>query len=387
VTGSRERPGVPPPVWTRGRSRGLGDRLRGAEPPDAAGTQERAWEVVRASATARPVPRRRAPRLALAGAALVALGAVIASGTAAAPAEWALDQLRPAASTRAERLTPLPSPGRLLLHDPAAGTVRLLSSDGRSRPLGRWAGASWSPRGRFVVVWRGRRLAALTPKGRLRWSISAPSRVLHARWSPDGFRIAYVTAGRSLWIANGDGTGARRLAPALGAAPAWRPGAPHTLAWVRPDRTIAVRDADTLAIAARPRAPVSPNVVELSFSADGSRLLAWSPGEARLHHLDRDTSISTSPGRGRIFTGAAFAPRGSRLALARARLRGPQDAVVTVGTRRVLTGQGAFTSLAWSPDGAAIAAAWPRARQAIAAGVTRPSVAALPSGDPQGWAR
>jgi hypothetical protein len=227
----------------------------------------------------------------------------------------------------------------------------------------------------------------MTPRGRLRWSIRTPARVSSARWSPDGFRIAYVTADRSLRIVNGDGTGPRRLARALGATPAWRPGAPHTLAWVRPDRTIAVRDADTLAIAARPRAPVARSVVALAFSADGRRLLAWAPGELRLHHLDRDTSMSLNPGRGRIFTGAAFAPRGSRLALARARPRGTQDAVVTVGPRRVITGQGAFTSLAWSPDGTAVAAGWPRARQAIAAGVTRPSVAALPAGEPQGWAR
>lgn len=50
------------------------------------------------------------------------------------------------------------------------------------------------------------------------------TRATEARWSPDGARVAYI-AGGQLWIADADGTGARRLTSLNGGAsgPVWAP--------------------------------------------------------------------------------------------------------------------------------------------------------------------
>ena len=90
-------------------------------------------------------------------------------------------------------------------------------------------------------------LAAVTPRGDVRWSLARPS-VRFARWggSRTDTRIAYL-ARRRLRVVAGDGTGDR---PACGAptaaavAPAWRPGPEHLLAYADARGRISVVDTD-----------------------------------------------------------------------------------------------------------------------------------------------
>src|SRR5205814_5470534 len=101
-------------------------------------------------------------------------------------------------------LVALPSAGRLLV-DSTAGPW-IVGADGSKRLLGRYTAASWSPHGLFEVAVRGHELAALDPKGTVRWSLERAGLVHDARWSPDGYRIAYL-AGSTLRVVAGDGSG------------------------------------------------------------------------------------------------------------------------------------------------------------------------------------
>src|SRR5918994_1298805 len=103
----------------------------------------------------------------------------------------------------------------------------VVSANGSRRRLGDYDEATWSPQGLFVGASKRHQLAAVTPKGEGRWTLSRP-RVHYPRWSPSGFRIAYLS-GSNLRLVAGDGTGDRRNDPAQGVAPAWRPRAEHVL--------------------------------------------------------------------------------------------------------------------------------------------------------------
>jgi dipeptidyl aminopeptidase/acylaminoacyl peptidase len=181
--------------------------------------------------------------------------------------------------------------------------------------------------------------------------------VRDVRWSPDGFRIAY-RHDHALAVIAGDGTAPRVLAsPVRAVAPAWRPGAPHTLAWVDAHGRVAVADVDVGIAVWGSAAPVGRHVRELLWSADGRRLIAR--GRSRLVVLDvranRDWRMWVPRSAG--FDAAAWAPRGPRLALAmrvgtttRLDVLGPAGAAMAP-RRSVLTVPGTLASLAWSPDG------------------------------------
>src|SRR5439155_19771313 len=87
---------------------------------------------------------------------------------------------------------------------------RVIGAVGSKRQLGAYDAASCSPHGLFVAASRGQELFALDPGGHVHWSIARPRPVLGARWSPDGFRIAYRSGG-ALRLVAGDGTGDRLL--------------------------------------------------------------------------------------------------------------------------------------------------------------------------------
>ena len=228
-----------------------------------------------------------------------------------------------------------------------------MRGDGTRLRLGPWTGATWSPRGLYVAAWRGRELSAVAPNGRVAWTIAARGPVRDATWSPDGYRIAY-RRDDALAVVAGDGTGARVLAqPVRPVAPAWRPGAPHTLAWVGAGGRVEVRDVDTGALVWRSSAPVGA-ASALAWSADGHRLLAR--GGRRLTVLD---VTGNRVWRVRLPAGAsvsavAWAPRGNRMALA-LRTRGVTAILVTtsarVPRRAVFATTGTLRSLAWSPNG------------------------------------
>jgi hypothetical protein len=222
--------------------------------------------------------------LGLAAAALIAGGALAATGTVTVT-QLVHDAARPAAPVQ-----PLPGAGSLLVR--SGGRVVVVRADGSLRPLGPFREAAWSPHARFVVLTGGRHLVVVDPRtGTQRWTITARAPIHGARWSleatvPPCCRIAYLTAGAtvrasSLHVIAGDGTGDRVVARAdLRAAPAWRPrSTARELAFIdgsgRLRRISATTAADLV-----PPLPLPFTATRLAWSADGRRLLVLGA-----HHL------------------------------------------------------------------------------------------------------
>jgi dipeptidyl aminopeptidase/acylaminoacyl peptidase len=336
----------------------LHEALRDAPLPGAEEAELRAWAVLAdAHASRRPVGplRRRGRVVALALAALLVAAAV---AVAAEPPRWVrhvLGVVEPA-PVRAT-LGSLPA-GRLLVSS-SRGTW-IVRGDGTRSRLGPWTAATWSPRGLYIAAWRGRELSAVAPDGRVAWTLAAPATVRDARWSPDGYRIAYRRAD-GLAVVAGDGTAPRVLAARVRpAAPAWRPGQPHTLAWVGASGRVEVRDVDTRRVAWRSAGAVD-GVRELRWSADGQRLLAR--GTHRLvvlnvgsHQVERVRLPS-----GASVRAAAWAPRGRRIAVALGTGATSRLLVMTstrLPRRPAFAIMGALGSLAWSPDGTRLLVRW-----------------------------
>ena len=186
--------------------------LREFRAPDEAGAERRAWSVVHAAYLERRAGTRRGAE---------------APPARARRAVLARDHRRPGALARRRdrRTADHPGPRRppggpdaviaaLRRADPSLRAGR--NVDRRRRrldpPPGRLAAdASWSPRGLYVAVASGDRLAAVDPRGNVRWAIARPD-VSDPRWfSPTGYRVAYLSAG-TLRVIAGDGTDDRLLA-------------------------------------------------------------------------------------------------------------------------------------------------------------------------------
>jgi WD40-like Beta Propeller Repeat len=352
--------------------------LERATPPDPDGAELRAWAVVSDAYGARPAAtpagrvRRRGRVMALAFAVALAAAAV---AVAAQPPHWVRHVLgagQSAAPHARSSLGPLPA-GRLLVSS-SAGTW-IVRGDGTRMRLGPWTASTWSPRGLYVAAWRGRSLSAVAPNGRVAWTIAARGTVRDATWSPDGYRIAY-RRDDALDVVAGDGTGARVFAaPVAPVASAWRPGAPHTLAWVGARGHVVVADVDTGAVVWRSAGTVR-GVRELSWSADGHRLLAR--GAQRMVVLDvhGNRVWRERLPRGARVSGAAWAPRGDRIAVA-LRTATTTRVYVTpsarVPRRAVFATTGTLASLAWSPDGRRLLVRWIEADQWLLLSPTRAS--------------
>jgi hypothetical protein len=128
----------------------------------------------------------------------------------------------------------------------------VVEKDGSKRLLGSYREASWSPFGKFVVASRPNELVAVTPAGKVRWSLARPD-VRFPRWggTRTDTRIAYLS-GRNLRVVGGDGKGDRLLdARAAGSAPTWRSGSGHVLVYARRDGTVRVVDVDSGKVLAR----------------------------------------------------------------------------------------------------------------------------------------
>jgi hypothetical protein len=353
-------------------------RLERIELPDEHEARVRAWEVVRAAHAERePVTRpRRLIRPALVFAALAALVA----GALSPPGRALIDSVREAIGVEEAEpaLFELPSEGQLLVTSARGAWV--VQADGSKRLLGRYREASWSPFGRFVVAARANELVALESGGELRWSLARPG-IRNPRWAGTrtDTRIAYLS-GSNLRIVGGNGKGDRALgAPVAQVAPAWRPGRGFVLAFAARDGRVHVYETEQDERLHRSRRPLRP--IQLAWSDDGERLLV----------LARDAVLvlDTSGQRWRDLysrrlegtaTAAAFRPGTHRFAVALRRGPARSEVVVfsgdsRVGTqRRLFTGTGRFTGLAWSPDGRWVLVAWQDADQWVlirAAGARR----------------
>jgi WD40 repeat protein len=272
----------------------------------------------------RPLRRGRAARWTAVAAAAACAAALVVAFTAPGEAvgDWLRGVVRTEAPEPAPTLQPLARHGRLLVV--ASTGPWIVGRGGESRRLGAYDDAAFSPAGLFAAVTRGRRLAAVDPRGQLRWSLSRPLAVTLPRWSPDGVRIAYATAGG----------------------------------------TVVVRDADTGRRAWR-----------RSLAGERVRRLAWSPGGRRLLAVT-DAGVWVLDARGRVRDHVAMAAGthagavawlrdGRRYALVRTRTAS-EVVIARPGRerlRRVLAVPGRLTDLLLAPDGRALLAAAPGAGQ------------------------
>ncbi len=338
----------------------LGDDVRIPE-----GSEERAWQVVRAAYDERiPSPRERRPlRPALAlAAALVVIGAAISP-----PGQAVLDSIRETVGVEKAQpaLFRLPAAGRLLVSSQAGAWV--VDADGSKRRLGDWQQASWSPFGRFVVVARGNKLAAVEPNGDVHWKLSRKY-VRLPRWGGTRIdtRIAYLS-GSVLRVVAGDGRNDHRVArQARPVGLAWRPGPAHVLAYARGDGFIRVVDSDRGTVLLKKPIPEEP--LALDWVAD--RLLVLTRTTLRLY----DDSGGVVLRRRGSFTAAALAPRAQGVAVVHR-----EGSVSTVDVlsrrgpaRRAFAGIGRFDTLVWSPDGRWLLVGWPAADQWVFVRVTGP---------------
>ena len=342
----------------------LADALRDAPLADADAARTRAWAVLAdAHASRAPVARtrRRGRVMAVALAALLLLAAV---AVAADSPRWVQSVLGTTGSPHPVRVSLGSLPAGRLLVSSSRGTW-IVRGDGTRVRLGPWTAATWSPRGLYVGAWRGRELSAVAPDGRVAWTLAAPAAVRDARWSPDGYRIAYRRA-HGLAVVAGDGTGPRVLDAAVRpVAPAWRPGEPHTLAWVGAGGNVEVRDVDTGRLVWRSAASVGA-VRELSWSADGRRLLARGPHRLVVLDVLGNRAHRIDLPRATTVTSAAWAPRGRRMAVALRRGAASRVLVATsarLPRRPAFAAPGTLTSLAWSPDASRLLVRWSESDQ------------------------
>jgi hypothetical protein len=345
--------------------------LDGVEVDGEAEARRRTLTLVRSAIAARErpsFPRRHMRALALATAV-----AVVAAVAVTPPGRAVVDSLRDTIGRErvvgrqpsAAELLRLPAPGKLLVSGRPGPWI--VPDRGAKRLLGPYSDASWSPHGLFVVAVRKRDLLALDPHGRVRWSLPHQHRVRLPRWSPDGYRIAYLS-GDTLRVTAGDGTGDHSLyRPAATVAAAWYPSATkHLLALVGADGRVRLADADTgrsLWTTVRLREPAT-----LAWTRDG-RYLISAGDRGTVTVIDHDgRRVHTFPGvRGRPVL--AVAPRKDVYALAGRSTAGQSTVTITDlrrrRTRRVFSGRGRFGSLAWSPDGNWLALGWQSADQIL----------------------
>jgi WD40-like Beta Propeller Repeat len=336
------------------------------------GARARALGVVRAAfLEGEPVRRRRrwAPALTAAVCALaVAVAAVSVTEPGDAVARWVRDVLGVGREDAKPALVRVPGGGRLLVTAPQGAWV--VSADGSRRRLGDYAGASWSPHGRFVVAWRGGELFALEPNGSVRWSLARDGRIATARWSRGlGYRVAYVSGG-ALRVVNGDGTGDHRYAAATAVAPAWQPDGRHVLAYV--DRRDHVRVAAVDSRRQLWRSAQMDGVTGLAWSPDARRLLVTTPNAWSVLGAD---GLVLAQGRGFGIDDVEWAPGGKRIAIVRHDGAAGEvllaDPAGRADERLLFSGPGRFGRVAFSPDGRRLLVPWPEADQWLFLSVAR----------------
>jgi len=350
--------------------RELSRALQRIQAPDELEAQRRAWPLVRAALDARePIawPRRNLRPLLAAAVAVVILAAAISP-----PGRALVGSVRDAVTTTEKvkarpALTSLPAPGVLLVNSKTGPW--LVRADGSKRALGPWWEGSWSPQAKYVAVTRAHQLAAIDPnaKGAIRWSLERPGAVHAARWSPEGFRIAYLN-GPELRVVAGDGTGDGVLRQRVGTTtPAWRPGgADHELAFSTVDGRIELVQTDSAKTLWRTVPGEVPT--QLVWSEDGKRLLVLS--ERSLRALDLNGHRLWTLGLPVGPSGVAFVRKSHRFVMIRySPATGLSDLVLLQAeadrgeSRFLYSSPGDFGTLAISPNGNWLLVGWVNADQ------------------------
>jgi hypothetical protein len=327
-------------------------RLQSVTPPDEAGAERRGWAVVRiAFAEREPVARQRSfvrPVIALA-----VLGAVVAAAVSP-PGRAVLGSIRKAiAPTRVERSAPalfsLPAPGRLLVESSAGAWV--VQRDGSKRLLHGYGEAGWSPHGRFVVAASRNRLAALEPGGVVHWTLARPG-VSSPVWGGTRLdtRIAYLT-GPGLRVVSGNGAHDQQVARhILNVTPAWRPRDVDVLAVADFDGRVRIWATDRRSVLGTSPAGSSP--LQLGWSTDGRKLFALEQHALRILGPGAQPIGLRRLPRGWRATAMAIRPDSRAVAVSLRRNRQSEVLLLQQGrSRRAFAGAGAFSGLAWSPDG------------------------------------
>lgn len=343
-------------------------RLRRTPVPGEAAARERGWRVVAAAFAQREPtsPRRAAIRaVAVAVAAVVAVVTLAVTPPGEAVAEWLRDVVRAGPPARQVRPTlgALPGHGRLLVVSRTGPWI--VERDGSRRRLGAYEDATFSPRGLFVAVTRGHLLAAVDPRGAVRWTLSRPAPVTRPSWSPDGFRIAY-RSGRELRVVYGDGARDRGLARrSHPVRPAWWPGGGHRVASVDGAGRVALWDADSGRRLWRARARTA--VEQLAWSPTGRRLLVVTATAVRVLDPRGGTVRLVRMSRRLQARRVAWLPKGRGFVVLRSDPAGARSEAVLVpreaSKRRLLAVPGRLTDLLASPDGRWLLLAAPDAGQ------------------------
>lgn len=335
-------------------------------PPDEIGAERRAWALVRTGFAERePVKRSRnfvRPILVIAFV-LALIGAVVNPPV--------LEAIRNALGKDREKtvfrqaLFSLPTGGRLLVNSERGPWV--VEPGGGRRLLGSYRDASWSPHGLFVTALGPHEIVALEPNGNVRWSLARTGSLSSPRWSPEiagSTRIAYLRSG-TLRVVAGNDTGDRLLSPsAASVAPAWRPGPTFVLAYVAPTGQVRVVDADSKKLLWHSGA--LPHPLALAWSADSTKLLALLPHSVVVFGREgKRLGAAKLPARA---VTAAFQPGSHRFGVVVHYDAAQRSAVIVLGAddlrvkpRLVFAADGAFTDLAWSPDGRWTLISWPSA--------------------------
>jgi hypothetical protein len=338
--------------------------------PEEPEAEDRAWSMVSAAYAERePVrrPVRLSPALAFAAAAAAVVVAVVTP-----VGGWISERIegqRPAQPA----LVRLPAAGRLLVVSEQGPWV--VSQDGSKRRLGDYDDASWSPRGLYVVVAGGRRLAAVEPgDGSVHWSLSRPRPIRDPRWAGVGLdtRIAYRT-GDELRVVAGDGAPDRLVARQVAAvAPAWRPGDAHVLAYADGGGVVHVVDTDSGRELSRLAA--GTGVRELLWS--DRVLLVFTRTGMRQYLGRRDLGKPLGLPSGQVVLDAAVSPDGglaytdydpdaNTTTLLRSKCSGAAGSCLVAGPESVFRAPGRLEEVAWSPSGRWLLAAWPEADQLL----------------------
>ena len=319
----------------------------------------RTWEVVRAAYAERePAPPRRSFLVPALAAVLVL---AVAAAAASPPGRAVIDDVRRAIGVddAAPALFALPAPGRVLITSTSGAWIA--DSGGSRRLLGPYAGAAWSPFGRFVAATRAHELAALEPDGDVRWTLARRD-VSRPAWggTATDTRIAYRSGG-DLRVVAGDGTGDRVLTDeSADVTPAWRPGEGHVLTYAARNGDVVSLDTGSGRVLWRRRA--AGPVLGLEWSSDGRRLLVRG-GEF--------ADVLTRAGRpftgfvaeeGRLLA-AAFRPGSHAVAYAQETHGRTNVLVDGEPGGLVFSGPGRIDELAWAPGGRWLLLGWRAADQ------------------------